>query len=288
MKSIVFGAGGYLGKHLVHALRASGSEVRIPATADGNRIDLTEPASLQAMDWDVDAVFLFAGVTGTIDSFIQYEKSLFGNNLILLNILDSIRKSEFRPRLLFPSSRLVYHGAEAPLTESAEKLTKTLYAANKLACENYLHAYSAAFDLPYTILRICVPYANSLNREYSFGTIGSFIKQIKQSGRIRLYGGGHVRRTFTHVGDVCRLTMLAAQHPMTLNATFNMPGEDMSLFEAATLIAKRMGGAAIDGADWPAQEWRIESGSTVFDGSSLLKTLHTALSCNFKEWADTV
>lgn len=246
-------------------------------------MNLTDPESFANVDWDVDVVYMFAGVAGTSIAFDHYKKFLLGNELILLNLLNSIRCSSTRPRIVFPSTRLVYEGFEYPISENSAKGPKTLYAVNKIACENYLDVYANAFDIPNCILRICVPYANLLGDQYSFGTTGNFIKQAASTGRIRLYGDGGVRRTFTHIDDLCRIIVLAAEHPDTVNRIYNVPGEDMSLHEAASLIATKFK-ANIECVPWPELDARIESGSTVFDGAELLKTLNSEIKHRYSDW----
>lgn len=290
MKCLVIGGAGYIGRHLVAALRAAGHETLMYAPGEAGdpiRKDIADPSALDEVDWAVDTVFLFAGVTGTTDSFNKFDKYLRGNEQGLLNVLDRIRHSGHRPRLVFPSSRLVYKGADHALTETATLEAKTVYAANKIACEHYLQAYANAFDIPYTIFRICVPYGNLISDQYSFGTVGNFISQAKQNGSIRLYGGGDVRRTFTHVGDLCRLMAQGAHAAACRNQTLNIPGSDLSLREAAQLIAERFG-ATVEGVAWPDFDLRIESGSTVFDGSRLLALLETDLAHGFADWAKSI
>lgn len=287
MKSIFFGANGYLGRHMIDTLRKINGEVVIPLASDGNRLDLTHPEALANIDWNVDTVYMFAGVTGTGTSFDNYEKFLLGNELSLINVLNSIRRSSARPRVIFPSTRLIYRGSDSPLSENAAQEAKTIYAVNKIACEHYLHTYSNAFDIPFTILRICVPYANLIGCEYSFGTVGYFISQAKSAGRIQLYGGGAISRTFTHVHDLCRITFLASENPSTVNRTYNIPGENMSLYEAASLIAARLG-ASVQRVDRPEFDERIETGSTLFDGIQLLNTLQTSIKHRFIDWATSI
>jgi UDP-glucose 4-epimerase len=285
MKCLFIGGGGYIGRHLVAALRAAGHDTEVVGAGSSGegRADLADASTLSGVDWKVDCVFVFAGVTGTTDSFNQVERYVRGNEIVLLNVLDSLRRSGERPRVIFPSSRLVYKGSDTPLPESASLEAKTVYAANKIACEYHLQAFANAFDVPYSIFRICVPYGNSVSEQYSFGTIGNFISQAKQHGRIRLYGGGEVRRTFTHIDDLCRLIIQGAASAKCENQTFNVPGEDLSLFEAATLIAERLG-VAVESAQWPAFDLRIESGSTVFDGALLLSILETEPAHRMFDW----
>jgi UDP-glucose 4-epimerase len=239
------------------------------------------------MDWAVDQVFLFAGVTGTTASFKNPESYVAGNEIGLLNVLESIRLSSHRPRLVFPSTRLVYKGSDFPLPETAELEAKTVYAANKIACEFHLRAFSNAFDIPHTIFRVCVPYGNSQGSEYSFGTVGTFIRQALATKRISLYGDGSLRRTFTHIDDLCSFMVLGSASADFENQTFNIPGEDLSLLEAAKFIGARLG-AAIDFTAWPIFDLRIESGSTVFDSTKMQTRLPSVTARSMAQWAATV
>jgi len=289
MKCLVIGAAGYLGRHLAPALRAAGHEVSSVARGGqaGLRVDVSDLKSLQSLDWDVDRVFLFAGVTGTTASFTDYQTSVVGNQIGLLNVLDCIRQSGHRPRVMFPSTRLVYKGSELPLPETAELQAKTVYAASKIACELHLQAYALAFGIPFTVFRICVPYGNAQGERYSYGTVGNFIQQALDTGRIRLYGDGSLRRTFTHVDDICRAILLGSVREDFENDVFNIPGEDLSLLQAAGLIATQLQ-ATIELAPWPDFDARIESGSTVFDGAKLSTRLPLLTQRKISEWVTSI
>ena len=84
MKCLVIGASGYLGSHLVHALQAACHEVGAVSRSGqtGLTADVCDPSSLLVLDWDVDNVFLMAGVTGTTASFSQYQSFVSGNQMI--------------------------------------------------------------------------------------------------------------------------------------------------------------------------------------------------------------
>lgn len=285
MKCIVFGAGGYLGRNLTFYLRQSGDDVVIPHKKEGERLDLLENDSLIDIDWNVDVVFMYAGVTGTATSFDSYKKFLLGNELALLNMLDAIRRSKYRPKIIFPSTRLVYAESLTSILETDSLDPKTIYAVNKIACENYLKIYQNSYDIPSVILRICVPYGNIFGTEYSYGTIGSLIKQAKNNKNIELYGTGDYRRTFTHIDDISRLTRMVAVRSEIKNLILNIPGENFSLLEVAKLISEKMG-VNIENISWPSLARKIESGNTVFDGQKLLNTLDTCLRYSLAEWID--
>ena len=232
------------------------------------KIDITNTKSVNEIDLDVDIIYMFAGLTGTYAGFDNYEKYLKTNELSLLNLLDAIRNSDYRPKVVFPSTRLVYKGRDNALSEDAEKETKTIYAVNKLACEGYLQAYHESFDIPYSIFRICIPYGNMLSTDYSFGTIGFFIKNAKAGKDITLYGGGSVKRTFTHMEDLCYQIVEASMKEESNGQTYNVGGETLTLRQAAVVIANKYLTKVID-VPWPERDLRIESSHTYFDDSKI-------------------
>lgn len=275
MKKIaIIGACGYIGKHLVKYLRdnhnidADTYDISEVSLFNYRQVDLTDKNSVNKIDLNVDYIFDFAGLTGTYAGFEKYELYNSINELGLLNLLDAIKSSPYRPKIIYPSTRLVYKGVDKPLKEDDEKETKTIYAVNKLACEGILQAYKASFDIPYTVFRICIPYGNLLSTDYSFGTVGFFIKQAKSGNDITLYGGGDVKRTFTHMEDLCYQIVEGAFNPNSNGEIYNIGGETLSLKEAAEIIAEKYDSKVVS-VPWPDRDLRIESGHTYFDDAKI-------------------
>ena len=277
-KCAVIGGKGFIGRHIEYYLKKEGHHVDtydVLEMLDENyhQVDLRDKTSVAQVNLDVDYIYMFAGLTGTYAGFDAYEKYISLNELTLLNLLDAIRKSEYRPKVIFPSTRLVYKGVDKPLKEEDEKDCKTIYAANKIACEGYLKAYHDSFDIPYTIFRICIPYGNLLSSDYSFGTVGFFIKQAKAGKDITLYGGGRIKRTFTHMENLCYQVIEGALKPESNGEIYNVGGETLSLSEAATIIAKKYG-VEVKAVPWPERDLRIESDHTYFDDTKIQALLH--------------
>lgn len=276
-KSIIIGGKGYIGKHLNFYLRRRGLTPMVYDLQDCDepnykKIDITDTESVAGIDFNVDYIFMFAGLTGTYAGFDKYQTYNAINELGLLNLLDAIRKSEYRPKVIFPSTRLVYNGLDKALKETDEKESKTIYAVNKLACEGLLQAYKASFDIPYTVFRICIPYGNLLSTDYSFGTVGFFIKQAKAGNDITLYGGGDIKRTFTHIEDLCHQVVDGAFNPISDGEIYNVGGETLSLKEAAELIARKFD-KNVTAVPWPECDLRIESNHTYFDDTKIQSLL---------------
>jgi len=291
LKALVFGANGYIGSHLVYFLK--GTNFRIKAfdiqekfddpEVDYFKLDITKIDNFKNIDWNVDYIYMFAGITGTNNGFDNYYNYVNINEIGLLNILNEVRNSKFRPRIVYPSTRLVYKGSVHPLMENDKKNPKTIYAVNKIACENNLELYRSAFDIPYTIYRICVPYGNTLLSDYSYGTIGFFLNQVKNKGLINLYGDGSLRRTFTNIVDICNQIISTSQSSKSINQIYNTIGEDYSLKEIATLISQKYN-AKITFSEWPEKDFRIESGHTVFNSEKIKNDFEIDLKQTVKGW----
>lgn len=277
-KVAIIGANGYIGKHIAFYLQQMGItpmcyDVQEEGGENYKQVDLTDKESVKNIDLNVDYIYMFAGLTGTYAGFDKYETYVAINEIGLLNLLDAIRSSEFRPKVVFPSTRLVYKGVDKPLKEEDEKETKTLYAINKQACESILYAYKKSFDIPYTVFRICIPYGNMLSTDYSFGTVGFFIKQAKAGNDITLYGGGNIKRTFTHMEDLCYQIVQGAMSEESNGEIYNIGGQTLSLREAAEIVANKFG-TNIVAVDWPEKDLRIESDHTYFDDTKIRSLLN--------------
>lgn len=272
----IIGCTGYIGKHLAYYIQTVYHlvpECYDIAPDDGTipnyiQIDLTDKESIKRINLNVDYIFLFSGKTGTHASFEEYEQYVQVNEMGLLNLMDAISQSPYRPRIIFPSSRLVYKGVDKPLKEEDEKEAKTIYAANKIACEYMLHAYSKRYGIPYTIFRICVPYGNILTGDYSYGTVGAFLRRAQAGEDISLYGGGTIKRTFTHIEDVCYQIVNGAFNTKDKECVYNVGGETLSLHDAAEVISKKYG-VHVRSIDWPKNDELIESGHTYFDDTKI-------------------
>lgn len=292
MKTAIIGGKGYIGRHLDFYLNKRGISTMVYDVQDADepnykKIDITSPESVASIDLSVDYIFMFAGLTGTYAGFDKYQTYNAINEIGLLNLLDAIRNSEYRPKIIFPSTRLVYKGIDRALKESDEKETKTIYAVNKIACEGLLQAYKASFDIPYVVFRICIPYGNLLSADYSFGTVGFFIKMAMAGKNITLYGGGNIKRTFTHMEDLCYQVVEGAFNSNSDGEIYNVGGETYSLRQVADIIAAKFGTNVVE-VPWPERDLRIESNHTFFDDTKIRTLLDFGEYKKLKEFSKDI
>lgn len=297
-KALVIGINGYLGRHVGLALKNRGFKVagcgrqrstELSTVDQYSSVDITDKGQVSSLDFNVDLIFMFAGKTGTMQAFDEFDSFVTSNETGLLNVLDHIRNSKSAARLVFPSTRLVYKGQEGVfLHEEADKCALTIYAANKLACESYLAMYHQVFGINYSVYRICVPYGNLIGSKYSYGTIGFFLSKAMAGEDITLFGEGRQRRTFSHVQDISEIVIQYSMREATKNKTLNIGGVDnLSLLEAASLVADRFG-VRVSHRDWPEKLKKIETGDTVFNDERLQQASPYKYHHSLAHWISTL
>ena len=293
MNIAIFGANGYIGRHLVHYITLIKAQTvtcfDIQEAFNGDerveyvQIDIADRSQV-ARCGRFDQIYFFSGLSGTAVSFHNYAEFVRVNEIGLLNILDHYKDALCKPKIIFPSTRLVYKGMEGkPLSEQADKECKTIYASSKWAGEGFLNMYHNIYDLNYTIFRIGVPYGKVVNGSLSYGTVGFFLERVANENPIILFGDGKVRRTFTHVMDVCRQIVETAAFEESSGECFNIDGETYSLADVAELIAIRYGVQVLR-TEWPALDLRLESGDTIFDAAKIRMVFPQTLTFSLERW----
>lgn len=296
-KAIVFGANGYLGRHIAHSLTEKGidfiptgkSQTSVDNYAKYKQVDVTSNNNIMLLDFEVDYIFVFSGLTGTIEGFDKHADFIKVNEIGLLNILNHHKNTKSKARIIFPSTRLVYKGVKGErLKEGAEKEAKTIYAQNKLACEGYLKMYDNYYNIDYTIFRICVPYGNLINNSYSYGTIGFFLNKAISGENISLFGDGSLKRTFSYVGDIAEIIVEASGLKETKNDVYNIGSNDnLSLLEVANLVANKFK-VGVEHVEFPEKALKIESGDTMFDDNKLKKLINYDYKYQLENWLNNI
>ncbi len=294
-KVAIVGANSYIARNLYFVLKNNyhNCEIKLYDYATEHidkascyeQINILDVESVAKIDFDCDIIFMFVGKTGTANGFDDYETYIDVNEKALLNLIAEYRKQNSKAKIVFPSTRLVYKGKHGRLIEDSEKEFKTVYAINKYACEQYLKQQNNVFGVKYCIFRICVPYGTLIPNASSYGTAEFMLSKAMKGENITLYGDGSVRRTLTHMSDLCNILIAGAFSDSCINDIYNIGGEDYSLKEMAELIAKKYS-VGIDYIPWPELALKIESGDTVFDDSKLCKIIGDKRKKSFISWIE--
>jgi nucleoside-diphosphate-sugar epimerase len=169
MKVLITGASGRVGGHLVEEGRARGWHLRL--LQRGSSRALPEPeadvevitGSVANLDdvrtavGDVDAVCHLAALMPPAGNDDLFETNVRGT----FNVLEAMRESRSRPRLVFASSDATYgtgHSERSypePIDESVPPQPTNVYGATKVACERMVVDSCRLYGLDYLTLRYC-------------------------------------------------------------------------------------------------------------------------------------
>lgn len=296
MKITVLGANSYIARNMIFVLHdriLGGEPVQLflydfqetqADHMDGyEQVSILDSESVKKINFDVDIIYMFIGRTGTAEGFQRFEEFINVNETALMHVMAEYVSRKSRAKIIFPSTRLVYKGSSKRLHEDDEKQFLTVYAVNKFACEQYLKMYHRLFGVTYVVLRICVPYGTMVLGASSYGTAEFMCKKAEHGENITVYGTGRVRRTITHIEDLCEILIRSALSPMCMNDVYNVGGEDYSLIEMAECIAEKYSVGVVHG-EWPEQARRIETGSTVFASDRLDALISYRYKNTFRGW----
>jgi GDP-4-dehydro-6-deoxy-D-mannose reductase len=232
-RTLVTGATGFAGGHLVEALLARGDAVvglsrRGQWPASGGRLagrvplracDLCDPAGLEGVLRDVqpERVYHLAGYPHVGRSFREPDEAWAGNLVATRRLYDAVVRWGGRPRLLFIGSGLVYGDAEQPGGSHDERCLlcpSSPYAASKAAAD--LVSYQYACDPGLEIVR-ARPFNHIGPGQQPQFAIPHFAQQlvaIERGLRPPVLETGNLRpqRDLTDVRDMVAAYLLLMEH----------------------------------------------------------------------------
>lgn len=282
-RALVWGARGFIGRHLVADLLERGYDVSV--LTRGGPCSPPPSWSSRVTWWPLDSapmrrtvferalkgatvVYNLAGFSGAVASNQDPLASLDGNCRAQLEFLEACAASRAFPHIVFTSSRLVYAPqGKTAVSETHPLEPRSMYAVHKLSIEHYHKIYAAAGVLTYTICRISNPFGPDPEPDAkSYGFINSLIERGRRGDPLTLFGRGHQLRDYLYIRDLVEALVLCAERAEARNEVFNVSrGRSVSMFEAALIIRDRTGDSAITFQPWPADHVAVESGDYVAD-----------------------
>ncbi len=258
-KTLVTGAAGFIGSHLVESLVEAGHSVRAMVRYNGrddrghldrlpksvmdhvevHRGDLKDPEAVRKAVKDQQWV-LHLGALIAIPYSYQNPLDVVQTNVLgTTHILDACLDSNTLERAVLTSTSEVYGTAQfVPIDESHPLVGQSPYAATKIASDALGLSYYRSFQLPVTVLR---PFNTFGPRQSARAIIPSIISQVLVSPKIRL-GSLDPRRDLTYVKDTASAFIAMAGCDAALGRTVNVGrGEDLTIGELVERIGSLMG-----------------------------------------------
>ncbi len=255
-KSLVTGAAGFMGSHVVDELLARGHDVvalddlsggfrdNVDANAMFVQGSITDVALVQRLfeEHRFDYVFhLGAYAAEGLSHFIRrynYENNLVGSiNLINASVNHNVKC------FVFTSSIAVYGKNQLPMTEDAVPQPEDPYGVSKYAVELDLRAAHEMFGLNSIVFRPHNVYGERQNIADRYrNVVGIFMNNILQGKTLPIFGDGKQSRAFSYIGDVAPIIAGSAELPAAYNEVFNVGADQpYSVNELARVICQAMG-----------------------------------------------
>lgn len=251
---IVTGGAGFIGSHLVDALVAEGRTLLvIDDLAVGRRSNIAQHAEnkrfrfveasvsdrgrMKELFAGADRVFHLAALADIVPS-VQNPQLYFDANVNgSYAVAEAARHHRVR-KLLYAASSSCYGIPQVyPTPETAIINPRYPYALTKYLGEQTLLHWGQVYDIPVTSLRLFNVYGPRARTSGTYGAVfGVFLAQKLAGKPLTIVGDGTQTRDFTHVSDVVRAFLAAAEHGRD-GAIYNVgSGATVSVKRLAELI----------------------------------------------------
>ena len=206
---LIIGAG-FLGSALAASLAAK-EKVRVvnkeasPLCGQHN-IDFIE-GDLKNLDWesvlrDVDVVYPMHGTIISYDGTDGIVRDINEGIIPMLTLVSECKKRGIR-RIIYPSSGgTVYGKYSVHSRETHPTVPYSVYAAHKIALENYFRLFNLYDDMEIITLRIANPYGYLETANRKQGIIPIFIDRIINGQPIEVWGAGKNVRDYIYIDDL--------------------------------------------------------------------------------------
>ncbi|MBK3637307.1 NAD-dependent epimerase/dehydratase family protein, partial [Streptomyces sp. MBT97] len=248
MRVLVTGGAGFIGSHVIDALRARGHEALVYDVRQDPAADVRDPVAVgRALD-GVDAVCHQAAMVGLGDGVADAAEYVSRNDLGTAVLLAAMAGAGV-PRLVLAGSMVVYgegryecgeHGVVRPLpravaaldagrfeppcpvcgrdlapglvAEDAPADPRNVYATTKLAQEHLAAAWARSTGGTAVSLRYHNVYGPRMPRDTPYAGVASFFRSALARGEApRVFEDGRQRRDFVHVRDVADANVAALE-----------------------------------------------------------------------------
>lgn len=258
MKTLITGADGFIGSHLVEAAVRAGHDVRafvlynsfnswgwLDQCADDVKGrfevfagDIRDPHGVREAMTGCDAVLHLAALIAIPYSYHSPDTYVATNITGTLNVVQAARDLGVA-RVVHTSTSEVYGTARfVPITEAHPLQGQSPYSASKIGADQIALSFFASFGTPVMVLR---PFNTYGPRQSARAVIPTIITQIATGQRRIKLGSLHPTRDFSFVSDTVH-GFLAALSSDVVGDVINLgSGFEISVGDTAREIAHVMG-----------------------------------------------
>jgi len=270
MKDLITGVSGFIGRNLIDKLVKQKHEILaidknyekkdllqkyIPPLLPMYNLDVNRLKNNVQMIWDdaenlinyhykiedINTVYHLAAASDIKMSLVDPTWDLKENVNLTHAILEVMRKKDIK-NIIFTSTSVV-HGNNAPKPTPEEGIDFhpiSQYAASKIACEVFIHAYSHVYGIKGWIFR----FGNVIGKHQHRGVIVDFLKKLKKNKKeLEILGNGRQTKSYVHVSDCINAMTYIPEHDNNKNVeVYNIATYDqMNVTKLADIVCNEVG-----------------------------------------------
>lgn len=212
----IYGANGFIGRHLLTRLAAG----KRPLRAVSRHIDLDMrkryPTGVNFVEADLRDTLAMASSLQGVSTVVQlistsspglqnrYNVSDIRDNVIPhVEFIESAISAGVKKYIFFSSGGTVYGPkADIPIQEDAPTNPISSHGLTKLTIEKYLQMYGHVGGLNYVILRVANPFGPGQVFRKGQGLIPAVLARHARGEAIQIIGNGATQRDYIYIGDV--------------------------------------------------------------------------------------
>lgn len=251
----VFGASGFIGRHLTRALVVSGHKT----ICFGRHFsydfeqEFAKLVQMRVIDLhhDIDTHAKLQGVTHVVQ-LINSSTAALGNSKVISDIhsnlvphvsfINSCIMSGVRSFTFLSSGGTVYGRPHSlPIAEDHPTMPLNSYGLTKLVTEHYLQMLCRGTDMNFNILRVANPYGPGQIGLGGQGLIGTILQKYKEKEPVMIFGDGRSERDYLYIEDTVEAIVRAVDCD-PLNDIVNVgSGVGRSIIEVLSAIESVIG-----------------------------------------------
>ncbi|OGZ06467.1 MAG: hypothetical protein A2845_06130 [Candidatus Lloydbacteria bacterium RIFCSPHIGHO2_01_FULL_49_22] len=250
-RAVVTGGAGFIGSHLVDALLLRGYAVDVIDNLEAGKKELVNPKArfhlLDIRNYEdilpvikgADVVFHLAALPRVQCSIDDPKLSDEVNARGTLNVLTAVKEGGAKKFILSSSCAVYGNNETQPLHEGLAVSPLSPYALQKSIGEEYAKLFSLLYGTATVSLRYFNVYGPRLDPEGPYALVIGLLLRLRKEGKpLTITGDGEQTRDFTHVRDVVRANILAAESAaVSRGETINIgSGKNITINRLAALI----------------------------------------------------
>jgi len=252
MRAVVLGGCGFIGSHVVDALRADGHAVTVLDRAmeryreplPGVEYvlgDFSDKMLLARVLDGKDTVFHLVSTTFPGTANLDPKADVTGNLIGTLTLVETMASLGIERLVFLSSGGTVYGPAPGhPVPENYPLNPINSYGIVKATIERYLEMYRANHGLKPIAVRAANPFGPRQGNTGVQGVIATFMRRLRDGQPVEIWGDGQVVRDYLHVADLAAFCVRAAGSELC-GAVNAGSGRGRSLLDIVALLSEVTG-----------------------------------------------